>query len=526
MQKEAVVQSVNQYVSQRLPEIQSRQGIKLPDHLVRRLTTETGGLWLYARLLVDEISHAASFTEIESLLDSIPQGIETLYTTILSALGERISKSQLHLAKGLFLWLDTTDYFSESCQRFRRPSHLYDNTFLMYANRGEQVFNPIKVVQDLCFPLVEVRKNPQLTPLAINDSNNQETKFAEFTHLTARQYLQWVTEASPEKVPALLKPRRLQTLYRGTTATWYFAESTSLKDKLDQLQDRPKWFELEVYQEMVVALWDCLKLESLRKDLSQDESRKANEMLELLTAFVSTEKCLRWIELSIVVDFGWKSRRLTENLIEAFSVVQNRVPECPALENYRAARLTLFRDFACALSHARPASKEALEALFGPFPAFDMWKPSKVSARIAELAQKYRHLVADEVNLGWLQNRRTLLCEQEEEDAVRPQFLTALNSVESLRETQECIQSTLTTIISQELEIEILGDEMNHSKLLEHYGVDSLVALSISARIRRIFDVEIGPYRLVHSTTEALQEYFERESPLIQRFLKDDEPGD
>lgn len=133
------------------------------------------------------------------------------------------------------------------------------------------------MVHDLCFLLVEVRK-AQVTPVAINNSNNRKTKFAEFTHLTARQYLQWVTEASPEKVPALLKPRRLQKLYRETAATWYFAESTSLKNKLDQLQDRPKSFELEVYLEMVTALWDCLKLESLRKDMDQDESRKANEL--------------------------------------------------------------------------------------------------------------------------------------------------------------------------------------------------------------------------------------------------------
>ncbi len=516
MQKEAVVESVNQFVSQHLSEFQSRQRIRLPEHLVRRLTIETGGLWLYARLLMDEISHSASFTEIESLLDSIPQGIEALYTTIISALGERISKPQLRMAKELFLWLDTTDYVSESSQRFRRSIYLCDNTFtvlLMYVNRGEQVFNPIKVVRDLCFPLVEVRKTPQLTPLAINNSNNQKTRFAKFTHLTARQYLQWVTDASPEEVPALLKPRRLQTLYRGKTATWYFAESASLKAKLDRLQDRPMSFELEVYLEMVGALWDCLKLESLRKDLNQDESRKANEIIELLTAFISTEKCLRWIEASIIVDFGWKSRRLTDNLIEAFSVAQNRVPECPALENYRAARLPFFKDFACALSHARPASKETLEATFGPFPGFDVWKPSKVGVSISELAQKYRHLVADEVNLVWLQNWRTLLCEQEGADAVRPQFLTALSSAESLREIHVCIKSTLTTVIGQELGI--LDDEMNFSKPLLDYGVDSLLAVSISVRIRRIFDVEIGPYRLVHSTTETLQEYIQRESPLI-----------
>lgn len=78
--------------------------------VVNRTTEEADGLWLYARLLLDEIERAPSRQVVESSLDSLPNGLEELYDHILCMSEAKMTDAEKVFARYLFLSADISNY--------------------------------------------------------------------------------------------------------------------------------------------------------------------------------------------------------------------------------------------------------------------------------------------------------------------------------------------------------------------------------------------------------------------------------
>jgi hypothetical protein len=347
-----VQRPIHDYVTGRVSKMTQLVGTALAREVVVCVSLASEGLWLYARLVLDEIEHASGPPEVRALLQHLPRGLKRLYSSILSSSTERLSEWQFRIAQQVFLWIDVGDYL---------PSWLFYNDDLLedsvlslilaFTNDGEEVFSPGDLIRKLCFPLVDV-----VAPCDYPFMARTCVFAVDLVHHTAGQYLQWSSDAPLDQVPAVLKLRRLRHLYRGITAAWYFAESPHFHAKLLRLRGPPPYDdEYSSYFEMAYGLWGSMQIIDLPRNLDAEEVLQTNNLCMQLTDFISSDRCLGWIEAAMIINYSNDWPQLLGNA-EATLTLLSQQPAVfsSAWEQYNRARRTFFRDFVYVLRLTRP----------------------------------------------------------------------------------------------------------------------------------------------------------------------------
>lgn len=215
---------IEAYITKRVYDNINLRGSDLGRRVIDKVSSAADGLWLYARLMMDEIARMASSALIERQLQAVPLGLTQVYTQILRSSEQNFSQEQIKFAQQIFLWLDVDDdlpnflYIGNKGLSFRTLSLI-----LQYVNFGQPVFDPIALRRELCSPLVGVRELPH---------HRQRRRFLaetsdfelEYDHHTAKQYI-LESYASPlTDLPLVLRPRRFRLFQRAAVAVWYFSE--------------------------------------------------------------------------------------------------------------------------------------------------------------------------------------------------------------------------------------------------------------------------------------------------------------
>ena len=310
------------YIYERLSKMRVFRSLDLRTRTADSISKASDGLWLFSRLLLDEIEQAPSFGEINRKINSVPSGMIQLYSSIVTAKATRQTDLQIKMAQQLYLWVDTSEYIPEWLWKETGGDHLEDDmieNLLHFACSSDEVFNPFQVVQELCAPLIQASALHPMTVCRPEDPYDYTIFNVKFFHQTAKHYLKWCSEAPRVQLPTTLQPKRLGHLYRGITAAWYFSESVEFKYALRYLRDRPRSGRFACYFEMACGLWGCLKLKSLRRDLAPEEMHEAADMCDAMIRFLKTEKCLGFVEASMILHFSERSTMLLDNIEEALN---------------------------------------------------------------------------------------------------------------------------------------------------------------------------------------------------------------
>jgi hypothetical protein len=280
----------------------------------------SGGLWLFAKLMIDEIRKASSISEIYEQIQIVPDGLAQLYNTILRSREKHFSKREISMAQQIYLWLRMTDYIPQELWKARGANGLGDEVIsiiFQHLNKSDaEIFKPMELILRLCSPLVTTRLlHEGHLVLFIEGKPIHCTAFvAEFFHQTADQYLQWCFEASSSQIPFSMQPRRLADLHRGACAVWYFGESDHFKHALNHLRERPRSGFEDCWLEIACGLWQALALKQLRRDLSVDELEVAHDLCDSLVSFLTTDQCLTFVESSLILHYSGQCNLLAENI--------------------------------------------------------------------------------------------------------------------------------------------------------------------------------------------------------------------
>ncbi|KAL6715489.1 hypothetical protein ACLMJK_006450 [Lecanora helva] len=382
--------SIKQYIERRLSQIQtwSDDGLKMT--LVNQIASEADGLWLYARLMLDELERLPSAALIQRNLRFLPHGLTQLYTQILRSKETTFTDMELQFAQQIYLWLDVSDYMPS----FLSIDYLsYDSLSLILqkVNFSQPVFDPISLVSNLCSPLIRATD-------VIGDELTAPFQDFEITstHHTADQYIRESQDLPTSSLPQILKPRKLRQLYRGETAIWYFTECKSSEQSLLRYQANPlDEFYGSFYDshfEMSYGIWGALQLTSIPRDLDPEQISVANRLIQRFTNYIDPNSwhCLRWVETAIIINYAGRWRQLLGNAEQALETMetQGQIYGFPALETYRLVRLTFFRDYVYVLRATGPGEQFVLER--DPTPSGFYSRP--LAVKILEIGQKWQYL--------------------------------------------------------------------------------------------------------------------------------------
>ena len=288
--------------------------------LTHTLQGSSKGLWLFAKLILEELVKASSVQEVDRQMQVVPDGLAQLYNSILLKREKHYTKTQLKMVKQIYVWIRVSDYLPSVQWRAQGTNGLSDEVLdivLKYAaNSHSEIFNSMDLVVQLCSPLVTTRllHGNHVVSYLNNEPMHCTSFVAEFFHQTAEAYLQWCSEASASQLPACAAPRRLAELHRGACAAWYFHQSKHFQHSLHHLQERPRSETDECWLEMSSALWQALNLEKLRKDQTTEELIEVEELCESLTAFMESDQCLGFLEASIILHYSGHSDLLSQNV--------------------------------------------------------------------------------------------------------------------------------------------------------------------------------------------------------------------
>lgn len=381
-------QPIYEYISHRVHYMKALSDGALARRVVREVSQAADGLWLYARLILDEIERLPSAVFIQRHLRNVPRGLTQLYTQILQAKESRFTDVELMFAQQIYLWFDESDYM---------PSFLfvdclsYDtlSLILQKVNFGQAVFDPIDLVSRLCSPLIKATD--------FSDENEKLTSCShdyEITaiHHTVDQYIQESQHLPAIKLPLVLKPRRLRQLHRGATAAWFYtACEVSAKD-LAGYRDNPYGDAYGSYFEMAYGLWGALQFTDLPTDLDTDEMTEAIALMGEMTDFVDskTGTCLRWIESAIIINYAGKWSQLLENAERGLALMQRHhtMSRHPCLENYRLVREVFFIDYVYVLRVTGPGPYVGISNI----PKAENFDKRPLAVKMLEIGRKWQYL--------------------------------------------------------------------------------------------------------------------------------------
>ena len=277
--------------------------------VVSQVSDAADGLWLYARLMLDEIESLPSAALIHRNLQNIPHGLTQLYTQILRSKEARFSDIHLRFAQQIYLWLDVADdmpsFLWMDCLTYETLSFV-----LQKVNFGQPVFDPIALVSELCAPLIKATD-------VIGDGFSAPRHDYEITstHHAADQYIRESQDFPTKALPSILRPRKLRQLHRAVTGIWYFTECKVSEERLNWFRAKPFNSTYGSPFEMSYGIWGALRLISLPLDLDAEEITTAINLMQEVTSYLdpNSDHCLRWIETAIIINYAGRWRHLLEN---------------------------------------------------------------------------------------------------------------------------------------------------------------------------------------------------------------------
>jgi hypothetical protein len=337
---------IESYISKRVNANANLRGSQLGNRVVSEVTNAADGLWLFARLMMDEIERLASGKMVERQLQTIPHGLTQIYTQIFRTSEEHFSMEQIKFAQQIFLWLDVKDYL---------PNFLYTgyeglsfstlSLILMFANSGEPVFNPIALTREICSPLIKVRDIVLLdytkrvffdTDRAVELSQDVELHYV---HHSAKQYIVETSTSTSTDLPMVLQPRKFRFFHRAAVAIWYFTDCADSETHLTSLQadNSARWN--QSYFDMSYGIWGALKLSELETQVRPEELAELTTLVQKLSDFVRSTKCLRWIETAIIINYSGGFYHLLANAEEALEgTLTADAHEMPIGKDFQKAR--------------------------------------------------------------------------------------------------------------------------------------------------------------------------------------------
>ena len=343
-------QPIRKYVDHRVLQMKSLSDGVLGLIVVRQILRAADGLWLYARLMLDEIEKLPSAALIQRHLWNIPYGLTQLYTQILRSKESIFTAMDLKFAQQVLLWFDISDY----CPVFQ-PRFYVDYKTLVFVlqkvNFGQPLFNPAELVSNLCSPLMRV--DGVTTLEGVPPIHEYQLSPA---HHTADQYIRESQNLPAANLPLLLRPRRLRQLHRCSTSIWYFTACETSATHLQNLRDDPERDSYGSYFELAYGLWSALHLIRLPINLDDHEINEASALLRELTEYISSEQCLRWVETAIIINYVGKWSKLLLNAESGLdSAKENSDLTClPAFRDYQDARMTFLADYVFVLHTTGP----------------------------------------------------------------------------------------------------------------------------------------------------------------------------
>jgi len=378
---------IRQYVSHRVLRMKTLHDDGLDQVVVRHVSREADGLWLYARLMLDEIESLLSAALVRRHLQSIPHGLTQLYTQILRSKESTFTATDLTFAQQIYLWLDVNDYIPVFLSSIDCMTYDTLSLVLQKVNFGEPVFNPIGLVSTLCSPLIEA------TDSSVDGSTASLHDYQiTSTHYSADQYISESQRLASSMLPLVLRPRKLRQLHRGMTAVWYFTACDTSEKYLGGYRSNPFDADYGSYFEMAYGIWGALRFVRFPSDLDMQEISEASEMLQCLTDYISPNSinCLKWVESAIIINYASHWVHLQGNAEEGLAMMQAQaqITDSPALEAYRLARLTFFHDYVYVLRLTGPG--EGLQEEQIPMPAG--FSSRLLAAHMLQIGRRWQYL--------------------------------------------------------------------------------------------------------------------------------------
>jgi len=366
---------VSEYIEMRVSRCKHISKTSLGVEVCSTVTQQAAGLWLSARLIMDEIQRLPSPAAIARHLQDIPIGIVQLYQQTFSTIEKSLNPLQLRLSQQVFLWLDMADFVRVGRNSLDR--RLLDLIF-QAENGGEEVFDSIDLARQLSSPLIELRGDA-----------DQEVQ-VEFIHHTTAQFIRMCSEESMSGIPRILKPQRLKALYRSNTSIWFFEKSPRSDILLHHLRAAPRTKDTADYFEMGYGLWNAFFLDGLPLSLDADEIVAASKLCDKLTEFLVSGACLKWIEMAIIINYTYGYYQLYDNAIEALdaSYIGSSSP-LPSFRSFSIARNNFFTDYAYVLALTGPT--RSWRELSVQIP--DGFHTRPVAAQLLALGERYMHSI-------------------------------------------------------------------------------------------------------------------------------------
>lgn len=335
---------VSYYIKDRVSRCKRINQSHIRDQIHVHVAMAADGLWLFARLMMDEIDRLPSAASIARQLQHIPNGVARLYKQIFETMEKGFSPLQLRLSQQAFLWLNMSTFVRVGRPRLDRE--ILDLLFEAETS-GEKVFDSIQLAQELCSPLIT---------LFIDENEYLQV---DVIHHTAAQFIRQCSEDSARDVPEILKPQRLKALYHGTTSAWYFSlcpQSTELLKYLRNTAEYETFADTRAYFEMAYGLWDAFFLRKLPDCLESDFIHEATRLCDKMTGFLISEACLKWVEMAIIINYSGGYFQLIDNARKALKASKRGVAyHLPAFQQYSLKRREFFADYVYVLALTGPS---------------------------------------------------------------------------------------------------------------------------------------------------------------------------
>ncbi|XXH02413.1 hypothetical protein Hte_008788 [Hypoxylon texense] len=309
--------SIKRYIRSRVQNNPIISGTDVGRKVTDFIASAAKGLWLYARLMMDDIDRLPSVGQIQRQLKVLPKGFTELYTQIIRTTEADFNAIELKLAQQLHLWIDVTDYIPTTIWGGGWLSNDMLELIFQYANDGEAVHDPARQASRVSGPLLEVL-NADVKSIGL------PTFEVDFIHHTAAQYLRESNDLPAAQLPLTLRPRRLRHLHRATVAIWYYTECVQSEILLKDLRKNEGGYAHTMvnYFEMAYGLWNALTLAEFPEIHDPEEAREMELILRKLTDFITTPACLRWIESAILINYRGRFPHLLWNAVASWEAAK------------------------------------------------------------------------------------------------------------------------------------------------------------------------------------------------------------
>ena len=363
---------IEAYVTRQIAECGNISQSRLGETVLNRVLDKAEGLWLFAKLMTDAVTELPTVAAIERQLNNLPTDLSVMYYQILERHADALAPWQLQWAQQLFLWIDSEDYFWLDRGEFVGRSKIDGDmarVIFQAAGNGEPPLNPLHIAKTLGGPMVRIK---------IKDS--ADVGMIEYIHLSARDYILSTSDANNHaSLPRLLRLRRLRQLCRGVTALWFFESSQEALDLLQRFRSDPEhacymWWDSS-YPFLVYGLWNSFHVPALPEIMDDDEYDMARQICDRLTNFLTSDKCMTWIEASTIINYSGCWMQLRGNCQKILESIR-KAPRSKYdfFQRYTQARWTFFRHYEHILASTGPRHDDVewvhldypLESLYAP----------------------------------------------------------------------------------------------------------------------------------------------------------------